>query len=120
MDNNNRAVGPAVAPVIIERKTKLVGLWPQRFGWACVISRSELWGELPIEINRIIVSYLVETHYQCVACPGFIPFDKDAFLCDGCFALRESDDGGWRFGRAMTVQAPAPANNIQAFWGHNL
>lgn len=52
--------------------SKLVPLWEERFGWACVVSRSEMWGELPIEVNAKIVGYLVETHWKCSQCPVYM------------------------------------------------
>lgn len=118
IEAQNRIARRAAAAMINERKTKFVGLWPQRFGWACVISRSELWGELPIEINRMIVDYLVDTYYQCVACPEFIP-DKNAFHCDKCFfGFQWNDRSGLAIiGRAVTLQTPG--DNIEAFLGHN-
>lgn len=58
--------------VIMELKHKKVFLWRERFGWACVIMWSDIWKELPIEINKMIVNLLVETHWQCRVCDKFV------------------------------------------------
>lgn len=56
----------------MELKHKQVFLWKERFGWACVIMWSDIWKELPIEINKMIVNLLVETHWQCRVCDKFV------------------------------------------------
>lgn len=65
--------------------TKEVPLWKERFGWACVISCSELWGGLPIEINQMIINQLVETHYKCMDCQKYFRASCQGGLCKDCW-----------------------------------
>lgn len=89
--------------VSMELKHKQVFLWKERFGWACVIMWSDLWKELPIEINKMIVNLLVETHWQCRVCDKFVkelPFQS-------MYCSKECNGGlphGWTFiGRSHSV-----------------
>lgn len=57
---------------LITPNTKLVPLWKERFGWACVVSWNEMWKELPPEINEMIINYLIEKYYKCMTCESFV------------------------------------------------
>lgn len=81
----------------VELKHKQVPMWGERFGWACVIMWSDLWKELPIEINKMIVNLLVETHWKCRECEVFVkelPFE---------FMYCSKECGNKRYGRSTTV-----------------
>lgn len=66
------------------RWSKLFILWEQRFGWACVVSYHDMWRELPIEVNRIIVDYLVERRYLCIMCTNTMPTDSSGLCSTEC------------------------------------
>jgi hypothetical protein len=56
----------------------------ERFGWACVVTRSEIWSELPLEINRMIVNLLVNRRYECLSCGKFECDKEHEYYCIRC------------------------------------
>ena len=56
----------------------------ERFGWACVVTRSEIWSELPLEINRMIVELLVRKKYECLSCGKFECDKEHEYYCVRC------------------------------------
>lgn len=88
-------------------------LWQQRFGWACVVMWSEMWGELPIEVNEKIVNLLVETRYKCMTCEKFEKSwlnNRTPYCSIRCWENRR---GYTLFGHShMFMQGPEPPRNI--------
>jgi hypothetical protein len=72
-------------------RSKDVPLREERFGWACVVSWSETWSQLPVEINEMIVKQLVERHFHCVDCWQYTKGVKNSALCEDCYKKRKEE-----------------------------
>ena len=95
---------------------KQVPHWEQRFGWACVVMWSEMWRELPIEINEKIVNLLSEVRYRCMTCEKFVKkwLNNTTPYCSiQCWKNRR---GYTFFGHSdMFMQRPEPPLNIMHY-----
>jgi hypothetical protein len=72
-------------------ETKEVPVWSERFGWACVVSFSEMWSRLPVESNEMIVKQLVERHFKCADCWQYTKEVDNLALCKYCYQKRKEE-----------------------------